>query len=46
MVFTWSEDILGRSVLECHPEKSRGYIAARDRAGTYPGCLEIAQDIA
>lgn len=76
MVFTRSPDVLGRSVLDCHPEKSRPaverilgdlksgklnsaefvkqvdgrvmhirYIAARDRAGTYLGCLEVAQDI-
>jgi PAS domain S-box-containing protein len=76
MVFTRSEDILGRSVLDCHSEKSRPvvervladlksgkldvaefvkqvdgrimhirYVAARDRAGAYLGCLEVAQDI-
>lgn len=76
MVFTRSKDILGRSVLDCHSEKSRPevervladlesgkldvaesvkqvgsrtmhirYIAARDRAGAYVGCLEVAQDI-
>lgn len=76
MVFTRSEDVLGRSVIDCHPEKShpavervlddlkRGvldvaefvkqvdgrvmyirYFAARNRAGAYLGCLEVAQDI-
>jgi len=76
MVFARSKDILGRSVLECHSEKSRPevervlrdlesgkldvvefvnpvrgrvmhirYIAARDCAGAYLGCLEVAQDI-
>ncbi|MGD9139933.1 MAG: PAS domain-containing protein [bacterium] len=76
MVFTRSPDILGGSVIDCHPEKSRPavkrvlddlksgridvaefvkqvdgrvlhirYIAARDAAGSYAGCLEVAQDI-
>jgi DUF438 domain-containing protein len=76
MVFTRSPDILGGSVLNCHPERSRTevervladlrcgrrneaefvkqvdsrvmhirYFAARDGAGKYVGCLEVAQDI-
>jgi DUF438 domain-containing protein len=76
MVFTRSPDILGRTVIDCHPEKSHAaveqvlqdlksgesdaaefvkqvggrvmhirYLAARDGAGTYLGCLEVAQDI-
>ena len=54
MVFTRSKDILGRSVkldVAEFVKTVRGrimhirYIAARDRAGAYLGCLEVAQDI-